>query len=65
MLFLFVCDPEFLTLVSAQLINEFPPPDFEGLLWQRQTFTSHLRLGFWLCLLVISLDKWGLLLWFS
>ena len=49
------------SLVSAHL-SKLCLSDFTGSLWQRQFFTSQLRLGFWMCLLVMSLDKWwGLL----
>ena len=41
--------PWFLSLVSVHLSNQAPLPDFIGLLWQRQFFTSWLGLGFLVC----------------
>ena len=38
-----------------------PLPDFTSSLWQRQFFTSHLSLGFWICVLEMSLGGWDLL----
>lgn len=49
-------------LISAHWSKWSPLPDFTGSLWQRQLFTSQLSLGFWTCLLLTSLDRWGLLL---
>lgn len=49
-------------LVSMCLSNWGSLPDFTGLFWQRQS-TSWLNLDFCVCLLVMSLGRWGLLLW--
>lgn len=36
-------------LVSVHFSYQAPLPDFIGLLWPRQIFTSQLNLGYWLC----------------
>lgn len=48
-----VCTVEYLDF-SYSLIS---------LLSKRQIFPSQLSLGFWACLLIVSLGKWSLLLW--
>lgn len=48
-----VCTVEYLDF-SYSLIS---------LLLKRQIFPSQLSLGFWACLLIVSLGKWSLLLW--
>lgn len=40
----------------------YPLSYFIGLLWQRQSFTSQLSLDSWMCLLEMSLGRWGLLI---
>lgn len=56
-------------LVFAHLNNlnkQSPLPDVTGLLRQtvlHQLSSDKLSLGFWLCPLVLSLGKWGLLSW--
>ena len=50
-------------LVSAYLSNGALLPDVTVLLWQRQFFTSLLSLGFLVCVLIMSLGRWGLLFW--
>ena len=62
-IYLIFDDPWFLTYFSMHLSNWALLPDFTGLLWQRQFFTRQLSLGFWVCLLVMSLGSWGLLFW--
>lgn len=45
------------------MYNQTPLPGFTGLFRQRQFFTRQLCLVFWLYLLLISLGRWGLLVW--
>lgn len=48
--------------MSVHLSEWSHPPDFTGLLWQTQFFTSQLILGFRIGQLVTFVEKWGLLL---
>ena len=48
--------------VSIHLSDQALLKNFTGLLWQRQFLTNQLSLGFWMCQLVMSLGRWGLLL---
>lgn len=45
------------------LSNQVPLSDFTCFLWWRQIFFGQPSLGLWVCMLKISLGRWGLLLW--